>query len=280
VKCCQQGETLGGLADNLRLLVDKAFPDLDSRAKELDQFLSLIEDLDATLCIRQRCPKDLNKTVACVLEIEAYLTLRPHPQRKALDLQQPSGDVDSLEVVSAIQLSQDTIIQMLHALTTWVDKLESVISAACSIGVNPDCKASCNQTTNCYSQDQQSTPKQRSHGDLGGPVCRCCGREGHFSRGCAARIPEPGMLPSQVDKRSNPRNVNNVYSCDNNKNVKLLAVNPPHAYHVTGITNGIHIHFMIDTVAAVSLLRADVWDKISTVTDVMIRSGMAANYRE
>jgi len=94
--------------------------------------------------MHQKCPKDLYEAFTCVLEIEAYLALRPHPQRKILSLKQLSGDEDSLEVVSAIQLSQDTIIQMLCVLTTWVDKLESIISAAGSIGVNPDREASHN----------------------------------------------------------------------------------------------------------------------------------------
>jgi len=73
-----------------------------------------------------------------------------------------------------------------------------------------------------------------------------------------------------VGGRRNPKNFTNVYDCDNSENVKLLAVNPVHAYHVTGITNGIHIQFMLDMGTAVSILRADIWDKISAVTDATL----------
>jgi len=111
---------------------------------------------------------------------------------------------------------------------------------------------------------------QRSRGDLNEPICHHCGRGRHFARGCVAKIPKPGIPPSQVGKRRNPRNVSNVYSCDNNENVKLLVVHPVHVYHVTGITNGIYIQFKLDMGAAVSLLYANVWHKISTVTDATL----------
>ena len=40
----------------------------------------------------------------------------------------------------------------------------------------------------------------------------------------------------------------------------LLAVNPVCAYHVVGSIYGVEVCFMLDTGAAVSLLRKDVWD--------------------
>ena len=135
--------------------------------------MSLIEDPEAALFVRQRHPKDLNEAVARVLEIEAYLALKPHPQRKVSSIQQPSEDKDSLEIVSAIQSSQSTILQMLSALTTRVDKLEA---ASGSAGANFDHEASRNRAANFYSRDQQSTSKQRSRDDFREPVCRRCGR--------------------------------------------------------------------------------------------------------
>ena len=43
----------------------------------------------------------------------------------------------------------------------------------------------------------------------------------------------------------------NVHVCDNDETCKLLVVNPAHAYHVTGMIDGINIRFMLDTGAAV-----------------------------
>ena len=246
VRCHWQGEMWGCLADNLRRLADKGFLELDNRAKEqlsLDRFLSLIEDPDAALAVHQRRPKDLNEAVACVLEIKAYLALGPRSQKKVSSIQQSPGD---MEVVSAIQSSQNTIIQMLNALTTRVDKLEGIISASGSVAANSDREALRNRSANLSSCDQQSTWKQRNRSDFGEPVCRRCGREGHFARGCAARIPTGlGAPPNQAGEQrntSNSRSSNvNVYTCDNNETCKLLAVNPAHAYHVTEMIDGIDI---------------------------------------
>lgn len=48
----------------------------------------------------------------------------------------------------------------------------------------------------------------------------------------------------------------------NDNTIKLLVVNPAHAYHVIReIPNWGNIEFMIDTGAAVSLLHEDIWEK-------------------
>ena len=44
----------------------------------------------------------------------------------------------------------------------------------------------------------------------------------------------------------------------------LLAVNPVCAYHVVGSIRGVDVCFMLDTGAAVSLLRKDVWDNVGS----------------
>ena len=44
----------------------------------------------------------------------------------------------------------------------------------------------------------------------------------------------------------------------------LLAVNPVCAYHVVGSIRGVDVCFILDTGAAVSLLRKDVWDNVGS----------------
>ena len=56
-------ETWGELADNLRTLAERAFPDLDERAKEnlsVDRFLSLLDHSEVALAVRQKKPKFLD----------------------------------------------------------------------------------------------------------------------------------------------------------------------------------------------------------------------------
>ena len=55
----QQGESWAELADNLRLLADKAFPNLEEPAKEqlsLDRYLSLLDRPQLALAVRQETP--------------------------------------------------------------------------------------------------------------------------------------------------------------------------------------------------------------------------------
>ena len=68
-------------------------------------------------------------------------------------------------------------------------------------------------------------------------------------------------LQTQLDSFNN---FNNVCDATNDNIIKLLAVNPAHAYHVIGeISNRGNVKFMIDTGAAVSLIREDTWEKVA-----------------
>ena len=74
----QQGESWAELADNLRLLADKAFPNLEDAAKEqlsLDRYRSLLDRLQLALAVRQKCPKTMDDAAAFTLEVESYLAL-------------------------------------------------------------------------------------------------------------------------------------------------------------------------------------------------------------
>jgi len=59
-KKCDSSETWSELADNLRLLADKAFPELNDHAKEqlsLDHYLALLDQPDLALLVRQTAQK-------------------------------------------------------------------------------------------------------------------------------------------------------------------------------------------------------------------------------
>ena len=71
-------ETWGDLADNLRTLAERAFPELDEHAKEklsVDCFFSLLDCSNVTLAVCQKKPKCLDDVVAATLEIESILAL-------------------------------------------------------------------------------------------------------------------------------------------------------------------------------------------------------------
>ena len=56
----RRDETWGDLADNLRKLAERAFPDLDKHVKEklsVDHFLSLLDRPKVSLAVRQKKQK-------------------------------------------------------------------------------------------------------------------------------------------------------------------------------------------------------------------------------
>ena len=132
----QQGESWAELADNLRLLADKAFPNLEEPAKEqlsLDKYLSLLDRPQLALAVRQKRPKTMDDAAAFTLEVEAYLTL---PVASLLNQQQVSAvsevsqtdNVPSAASVAAIHTQQgETIIKMLSAFNTRLDQLETAV---------------------------------------------------------------------------------------------------------------------------------------------------------
>ena len=88
--------------------------------------------------------------------------------------------------------------------------------------------------------------------------CFKCGQEGHFATGCAfgPRRREQGNLNAlstadQVQKSA--KEVQNVVS---------LAVNPTMSYYITVQVPDLALQLMVDTGAAVSLLRREQWSRL------------------
>lgn len=76
-------------AQDLRMLADKAFPDLQMEARDrlsLNRFLDQITDPQINFAVKQRRPKTLDEAVAATLGMESYRTSAPiscslHPTR-------------------------------------------------------------------------------------------------------------------------------------------------------------------------------------------------------
>eukprot|EP00731_Ephydatia_muelleri_P006479 Em0003g727a len=69
------------LADRLRIMAQKGYPDLEDKAKEqlaLNVFLSLIDNSQVAFAVRQRRPATLDTAVSATLEIECYADSKSH----------------------------------------------------------------------------------------------------------------------------------------------------------------------------------------------------------
>jgi len=247
-------ETWAELADNLRLLADKAFPELNDHAKEqlsLDRYLALLDRPDLALLVRQRRPKSINDAVSYTLEIESHMLITEESTCHFNSGVTASDDVPSTETqptyTATVEVKQDTMIDLIRTITTRLDSLERKLSASMS----GDRKGKMQ-----FTRDQRSTTLVS---------CRKCGRDDHFTRGCAANrgtdckdLEKVNDAKDQLLK-STAEQSQHGESSKNSNSIKLSAVTPTCAYHVIGEFSNGKIQFMIDTGAAVSLIRADAW---------------------
>ena len=173
-----KGESWEELGDNLRILADKAFPDLEDKAKEqlsLDRYLHQLDRPELALAVRQSRPKTIDDAVAYTLETESYLTL--HSPRDKLSNSTIRAQVEEVfavesseptcNAVKCMEVKQDAIMEMIRTLTIRLDHLEKKVSGSDS----------------GKKQQGKDNPTTSAREPI---ICHKCGKEGHFARGCAA----------------------------------------------------------------------------------------------
>ena len=154
-------EDWASFGEDVKSLADKAFPDLDEKARDrlaVNHFLSQLDAMLAMLAfnVRQNKPKTIVEAITVTLELESYRTAPSHPTP-------PPAFVD------VVQTKQDAVMDVLQQLVNWMDKLEVEMKR--------------------LSQRQQQDHRDRTprkDGPQQPIICRRCGKEGHYSRGCAA----------------------------------------------------------------------------------------------
>ena len=148
-------------ADHLKLLADKAFPDLEDKAREymaLTQFMGQVENPQVAFSVRQKRPTTLIEAVSATIEMESYL--KPKPSHVAqVEPEQSHADT----AIAAVQLKQDAMMGVLENIMARLEKLEAQASEG-------------RPTLVGNSEPRAKRPV----------VCHNCKQEGHYARGCAA----------------------------------------------------------------------------------------------
>lgn len=181
----KRDETWEELADSLRLLADKAFPDLQEDAKEqlsLDRFLTLLDKSELALAVRQRRPKTLDDALAHTLETESYMALQSRSRQQltvsSLTHTEENGTALShTSIVGAVQAKQDAMLEMIKTLSTRLERLEQIVSGS---------ERSGNHSGGTYVPSKLNTSPPSGDNMREPIICRKCGMAGHFARGCAA----------------------------------------------------------------------------------------------
>ena len=148
----------------MRVLADKALPEIEDKAKELltiERFLGELTNPQVAFAVRQRQPKTLDDAVACRLETESYLLRGAKDTRVAAVTLVPNPESASVAAVP----EQETLLQLLQSLSLRMEKMEKTMERA-----SP------------HSQ-------QRTRGDEAAtpPKCFKCGQVGHYARVCAVK---------------------------------------------------------------------------------------------
>ena len=134
----RRDEDWASFGDALRVLSDRAYPDLEDKAKErlsLNQYLSQIEDSQVAFGVKQKRPSNVEEAVAATIELESYLNAatsssKSHrhvdvfvPQKSARDSQW--GDGTKSAAVSGVAGVDEKLLTTLESLSERLHRLET-----------------------------------------------------------------------------------------------------------------------------------------------------------
>ena len=174
----QPGESWADFADDLKQLADKAYPDLDDKAREqlaLTRYLTQLDHPQVAFGVKQANPTDLDSAVSSTLELEAYAGHKPNVPVLGVDT---GSDSEAGDMVGAVG-RRDELTDLIKGLTLRLDKLELAKDQGRGGG------QSSGYRSNKGSRQRQIT-------------CFTCGQKGHIARNCQqASVQQSYVYPPQ-----------------------------------------------------------------------------------
>ena len=169
----KRSETWADFADDLKLLVDRGFPELEDPAREclaVHTYLQQLDEPQVAFSVRQKRPKTLEEAGTATLEMESYLSATK-PQTVSTVHE---GEEDAATVAAASPSMR--ITELLERLIERVERLErerySPESAREGLSKIRE------------PESVRSKPLQLHRGRSFGGTCWECGQRGHAARNC------------------------------------------------------------------------------------------------
>ena len=229
----RKGEDWATFGEELKSIADKAYPDLEVKAREqlaLNQYLSSIGNPQVAFSVRQQRPTTVEKAVTTTMEMESYLgpktgCVAQVDAAGSSSIGQPDEEPDA--GVAAVAKNQDTTLELLQKITDRLDKLE-------------------------FKSDGGSDRSRSKR-----VICWNCRKEGHLARNC--RKPRRPQRPGREKSDA----VNTV-----GHTITAFSADSKSGCHLQGSVNGIGTNFLVDTGAAATLLSIEVWNRIQASSQV------------
>ena len=155
------------LADDLRRLAAKAYPDLEASATDqlaLTHYLMGISDVQLALPVKQKSPKSLDEAVSYTIQVESHLLTARVASMGVADYN--SQDVLTNAVHTTCKSEEKSRSDKEDKLLAMIQKLDQRLE-------NIE-----HRSNSSRPQRQRKPPEQI--------ICHNCGQAGHYARGCAA----------------------------------------------------------------------------------------------
>ena len=118
----QKAESWADFSDDLRRLVDKAFPKFQAKAREelaLSHYLDQLFQPQISFAVKQRRAKNLHDAVSSTVELESYLPKEPST---GVQVVHESNEIQPSTPVQVVQ--QKELLGAIHKLVDCIEKLE------------------------------------------------------------------------------------------------------------------------------------------------------------
>ena len=174
----RRDEDWAAFGDAVRVLADKANPELAENARErlaLNQFLEQIENSQVAFSVKQKRPRNVEEAAAAVIELESYLRSTGKPSRvNAVSSQEQEPETHHTvpaEPVSAVtsQDGRDSLTAIMKSLCERLQRVEVLIGEKERLGTRGASKPT----------------RENDDGKRRIIVCWSCGIKGHVARFCS-----------------------------------------------------------------------------------------------